>query len=91
MLICSSIDINIQIAHHFSMRTTLSLDDDVLEEVKQYADRRSISLSRAISDLLRRVLATPRPTRMVNGFLVFDLPADSPKVTTKQILEENGA
>jgi hypothetical protein len=65
----------------------LSLDDDVLEEVRVYADRRSISLSKAVSDLVRRALATPRPTRMNNGFLAFDLPADSGRVTTKQVLE----
>jgi hypothetical protein len=71
-----------------SMRTTLSLDDDdLLEEVRVYADSRSISLSKAVSDLVRRALKTPRPTRMINGFLIFDVPADSRRVTTKQVLE----
>ena len=69
------------------MRTTLSLDDDVLEEVKVYAESRSVSLGQAVSELLRRGLETPRPTRMVNGLLVFDLPPHSPRVTTKQVLE----
>jgi hypothetical protein len=69
------------------MRTTLSLDDDVLEQAKRYAESRSLPLGKAVSELVRRALTTPRPTRAVNGLLVFDLPADSPKVTTKKILE----
>jgi hypothetical protein len=69
------------------MRTTLSLDADLFRQVKAYAEDHSISLGRAVSDLVRRGLAAPRHTRIVNGLLVFDLPPDSPKVTTKQLLE----
>ena len=67
------------------MRTTLSLDEDVFRSVKRYASHRSITLGKAVSELLRRALATPRPTRLVNGILVFDLPPGSPKVTSKQV------
>ncbi len=69
------------------MRTTLSLDDDVFRQVKRYAESRSIGLGRAVSELLRRGFATPLPTRKVNGLVVFDLPADSPRVTTRRVLE----
>ena len=69
------------------MRSTLSLDDDVFRAVKRYASLRSIALGKAVSELLRRALAAPRPTRLVNGILVFDLPLGSPKVTSKQVKE----
>lgn len=69
------------------MRTTLSLDEDVFRSVKRYASHRSIALGKAVSELLRRALVTPRPTRLVNGILVFDLPPGSPKVTSKHVKE----
>jgi hypothetical protein len=69
------------------MRTTLSLDDEVLGLVKRYAEARSLGLGKAVSELLRRGLTAQRPTRTVNGLQVFDLPADSPPVTRKKIEE----
>lgn len=69
------------------MRTTLSLDDDVFRLVKRYAASRSMALGKAVSDLVRRALAQPRPTREVNGVQVFELPPDSPSVTMKKIQE----
>ena len=69
------------------MRTTLSLDDDVLRLVKRYATSRSLSLGEAVSDLVHRALTEPRPTKEVNGVLVFDLPPDSPRVTMKKVRE----
>jgi hypothetical protein len=69
------------------MRTTLSLDDDVFRLVKRYAARRSLALGKAVSELVRRAMATPLATRSVNGLQVVDVPADSPKVTTKHVRE----
>lgn len=69
------------------MRTTLSLDDDVLQLVKRYAASRSLTLGEAVSDLVQRALREPRPTKLVNGLVVFDLPPDSPRVTTKKVRE----
>lgn len=73
------------------MRTTLNLDDDVVELLKDYADSRSVALGRAASELVRRGLAAPVQTRMVNGFHAVVLPANSPNVTSekvKQLLED---
>jgi hypothetical protein len=43
------------------MRTTLSIDDDILVATKSLAHARSESLGRVISDLVRRSInATPR-------------------------------
>lgn len=67
------------------MRTTLNLEDDVLQLVSEYADSRSLSIGRAVSELVRKGLAARRPTRIVNGVRVFDLPADSPRVTAQKV------
>jgi Arc/MetJ family transcription regulator len=72
------------------MRTTLSLDDDVLQEVKAYAKSRDITIGKAVSDLVRRGLHAPLRTRVVNGFHVADLPPDSPPVSAELIKKLEG-
>jgi hypothetical protein len=69
------------------MRTTIHLDDDVISAVKQYAESHSVGFGKAVSELVRRGIAAPVPTRTVNGLLIFDPPADSPKATTKMVRE----
>lgn len=69
------------------MRTTLTLDDDVLRSVKRYAESRSLTLGEAVSDLVQRALTVPRPTKEVNGVQVFDLSAESPRVSSKKVRE----
>jgi hypothetical protein len=73
------------------VRTTLNLDDDVLQQVKQYADGRSVALGRAVSELVRRGLNTPVQTKVVNGVHVVILPDSSAPVDTehvKRLLED---
>lgn len=69
------------------MRTTLNLDDDVLELLKDYAEKRSVALGRAASELVRKGFSTPTPTRIVNGLVVFDVPPDSPRITPERVKE----
>ena len=69
------------------MRTTLNIDDDVFEILKEYAERRSVALGKAASELVRRGAASPTPTRMVNGFVIFDVPPGGPKITTERVME----
>ncbi len=73
------------------VRTTLSVDDDIFQLVKNYAESRALPLGKAVSVILRRGFAAECPTRMVNGLRVFDLPPGAHKVTTRRIkkLEAN--
>jgi hypothetical protein len=75
------------------MRTTLNLDDDILELAARQAKLRGVSLGRTVSDLARRGLAAPTPSREQGGIVVFQLPADSPPVTTEAVrrIEAEGA
>ena len=82
-----AIDIKVQVWHHSVVRTTLSLDDDVVLVVRSYAESRSLSLGKAVSELVRRGLNAPLTTRVVNGIHVVVLPPDSPEVTTERIKE----
>ena len=67
------------------MRTTINLDDDVLREIKEYAENRSVALGKAVSDLVRRGLNTPVQTELRNGLHVVVLPTGSPKVNKTQV------
>ncbi len=67
------------------MRTTLNFDDDVLIELKEYAESRAMALGKAASELVRRGLAAPVQTQIVNGFHAVVLPPHSPKVTSEKI------
>ena len=75
------------------MRTTLTLDDDVLELAARQAKLRGVSLGRTVSDLLRRGLNASTPAEEKGGLVVFHLPADSPEVTTDDVrrIETEGA
>jgi hypothetical protein len=86
-------DIVLLVRHHFVMRTTLTLDDDVAELVVRHAKARGLSLGKTVSDLVRRGLNAPTPSSNENGLTVFRLPADSPTVTTDDVrrIEAEGA
>jgi len=66
-------------------RTTLTLEKDVYALAKRYAAARGIRLGRAVTELVRRGLATRSATREENGLIVFDLPAGSPRVTGEDV------
>jgi hypothetical protein len=69
------------------MRTTLAIDDDVLEQVKEYAEQRKVPLGRAATELIRRGISRPLTLKCVDGLYLPVLPDDSPVVTTKRVLE----
>lgn len=75
------------------MRTTLTIDDAVLGVVKRYAEGRSITLGKAVTDLLRRALATDCPTVTVNGLTVLSPGRRSGVVlagTVRRLVEAEG-
>jgi len=74
------------------MRTTLTLDDEVLELAARQAKLRGVSLGQTVSDLVRRGLSAATPAQAKDGLVMFHLPADSPKVTTDDVrrLESEG-
>ena len=69
------------------MRTTLTLDDDILAEAARRAEMLHVSLGKAVSDLARRGLLVAPPVREVNGLVVFDPPKGSPKITPAKVKE----
>jgi hypothetical protein len=50
-----------------SVRTTLDVDDDVLQAAKEIAANRGTTAGRVLSDLARKALAPGRSPRIRNG------------------------
>jgi hypothetical protein len=72
------------------MRTTLTLDDDVLEAASKRAASLNVSLGKAVSDLVRRGLESSVPIEEVNGLTVFTPPKGAPGITMKKVREALG-
>jgi hypothetical protein len=68
------------------MRTTVAIDDDVLEAARKLAAARDQSLGQVVSDLMRRGLAVrvEHPGRN-RGFPTFDVRDDSPPITLEDV------
>ena len=49
------------------VRTTLDIEDDVLQTAKELADARGMTAGQIVSELLRRALESPRKARARNG------------------------
>ena len=62
------------------MRTTLSIDDDVLQAARGIAEACHIPLGEAVSTLARRGMRPIGLVRSADGILVFDVPDDFPMI-----------
>ncbi len=67
------------------MRTTLQLDDDILQAARSLARAENRTLGEVISALARNGLA-PRPQEDTDqGFPVFSVPPDAPPITLETV------
>lgn len=69
----------------YIMRTTIAIDDDLIPQLRSYAEHRDLSVAKAVSELVRKGLAAPLRTREVHGFHVAVLPPDSGRVTSGHV------
>ena len=60
-----------------AMRTTLTLDDDVLASARALAAQRGVPIGTIISDLARRGLAPTQAAATRNGIRLFPLRPDA--------------
>lgn len=63
------------------MRTTLSIDDDVLTEVKAIASHQDRSLGEVVSELVRRALERPVPGKVYRNGIPILPDTGGPRVT----------
>ena len=70
------------------MRTTLDLDDDVLQAVKELAAFQRSTAGKVLSDLARRALEpSGRAPRVRNGVPLLPLRPGAPRLTMKRVNE----
>ena len=67
------------------MRTTLSLEDDVMQAIKDYAEGHHLSLGKAASELIRRGVRYQIPIGERNRFPVFEVPDNFPTITAERV------
>ncbi len=68
------------------MRTTVNIDDDILELAKSLSDAQHVSLGKALSDLARRGLkAPPQMGTSPSGFHTFVVPEGAPTFGPEEV------
>jgi len=68
------------------MRTTLDLDEDILQAAKEIAANRGTTAGRVISELAREALTPKRTTEIRNGVrLMPKAPEGTPKMTMADV------
>jgi hypothetical protein len=68
------------------MRTTLDLDDDVLQAAKEIAELRHKTAGQVLSELARKALQPTRTARVRNGVPL--LPSQPGRIVTTRMVEE---
>jgi hypothetical protein len=67
------------------MRTTLTIDDDILDVARCMAEARGITLGEAVSLLARRGIPEIELTIADDGLPVVKVPADFPEIDTEDV------
>ena len=67
------------------MRTTLTIDDDVLAAAKQFADARGLTLGEAVSQLARATLTERRRFGTRNGIVLLPALTDAGQATLDDV------
>jgi hypothetical protein len=70
------------------VRTTLDIDDDVLQAVKELADVRGVTAGQALSALARQALTPDRKVRTRNGIPVLPRRTPSAARPTMKLVNE---
>ncbi len=69
------------------MRTTLDLDEDILQAAKELAEMRGLTAGKVLSDLARKALTPTNVPRMRNGVPLLPHRPGGRVVTTKLVNE----
>lgn len=67
------------------MRTTITVDDDVLRAARQLADSAGLTLGQAISSLARKGLAATGPAKRRNGVTLLPVRDGSTGATLEEV------
>lgn len=68
-----------------NMRTTITIDDDLLAAAKSLAQAQSVSVGTVISELARKGLKSSARTRRKSNFPVFSVPLAAHPITLEDV------
>ena len=69
----------------FIMRTTLTIDDDVLVAVRYLAEQKKVGLGKVLSDLARKGLQKQMEIKQRDDFPVFNVPENATPITPEHV------
>lgn len=69
------------------MRTTLDIDDDVLQAAREIARRKGMTMGQVVSELSRQALIRPVEAETRNGVPLFPMKPDGEIVTLELVNE----
>lgn len=67
------------------MRTTLQIDDDVLQAARSLAQAEHKTVGKVLSELAKKGLRPQLRAAVSSGFPVFEVPADTPPITLEMV------
>ncbi len=67
------------------MRTTITIDDDLLAAAKSLAQAQSVSVGTVISELARKGLKSSVRTRRKSSFPIFSVPSTAHPITLHDV------
>jgi hypothetical protein len=67
------------------MRTTVEIDDDLLNAARRMADARSVTIGEVICEWMRRGLHSAEKPQIRNGIPVFQVGPNSPSITLADV------
>ena len=67
------------------MRTTLTVDDDVLQAARVLAESKGVSVGKAISELARKGLRADSMRNKRNSFPLFSVPTDARTICLEDV------
>ncbi len=67
------------------MRTTVSIDDDLLNAARNMAEARGVPLGQVVSELMRKGMQAKADYDMRNGFPVFRVHSSSRPITLEDV------
>jgi len=70
-----------------SIRTTLTLESDIYEHIKRYAEANGLGFGKALDLIVRQHMDGPSKFTKdeITGIMVLQLPPDAPKITARQV------
>lgn len=68
-----------------SVRTTVAIEDDVLEAARKLAAAQNRPLGQVVSELMRRGLTARTTYPSASGFPTFEVREDSPPITLEDV------